>query len=192
MDAIDFLLDLLTKYAPKAKELAQNAQQEIQAAGPNNHLEKAISHAHTILINFAGGHDLQGIQSGLQHLFNEIWEDEEIKRFFLDVDHFIHRALKEEGFIMTDAADDEAHSLYGRGRQLTTENNKYKECVEEVVDEVEALFESIRNDRGNRRVVLSGKKVFEDFTIEDGSLDVWKDFGPYPSPPFFLRLDFCC
>jgi len=183
MDAINFLLDLLTKYARKAKELAQNAQQEVQAAEPNNHLEMAISHAHTIVINFAGGQDLQGIQSGLEQLFNEIWEDKEVEKFFSDVNRFIQRALKEEGFVMTDAADNEAHSLYERGRQLTTENDKYKECVEEVGDEFGALFESIRNDRGNRRVILSGKKVFEDFTVEDGSLDVWKDFG---HPPFLL------
>ena len=182
MDAINFLLDFLSKYAQKTKELYQNVEREVQAADPNSHLEKAISHAHSILVNLAGGHDLQGIQSALQHLF-KIRDDKEVDQFFSDVNRFVQRALKEDGFVTTDAADNEAHSLYERGRQLTAENDKYKECIEEVGDEVDALFQAIRNDRGNRRVVLSGKKVFEDFTIEDGRLDVWKDFGAR-SPPF--------
>ena len=64
---------------------------------------------------------------------------------------------------------------------LTSENEKYKESIEQVGDEFEALFNAIRDDRGNRRVVLSGKKVFDDFTIEEGRFDVWRDFCIHPS-----------
>jgi len=78
---------------------------------------------------------------------------------------------------MTDAADHEAHELYERGKQLTADNEKYKDAVDHVGDEFEALFDAVRDDRGNRRVILAGKKVFEDFTTQEGRFDVYRDFG---------------
>jgi uncharacterized protein YpuA (DUF1002 family) len=176
-DAINFLLDLLTKYISKAKELAQNTGSEAQRADPNTHLEKAMDLGHQILANYAGGNDLHGITNALQSLLKEIENDDTLKDYFYDVNRFVQRALKEEGYIMTDGADNDAHDLYERGRKLTTDDDKYKESVEQVGDEFESFFNSIRDDRGNRRVVLSGKKVFDDFTIEDGRFDVWRDFG---------------
>ena len=178
-DAINFLLDLLSKYTQKAKELAQNASSEAQQADPNTHLDKAMSLGHQILTNFAGGNDLEGITSALQSLLKEIENDDTLKDYFHDVNRFIQRALKEEGYIMTDGADNDAHDLYERGRKLTADNDKYKESVESVGDEFEAFFNAVRDDRGNRRVVLSGKKVFDDFTTEEGRFDVWRDFGLY-------------
>ena len=179
-DAINFLLDLLAKYAAKAKELAENAEEQAEEADPNNHLERAISLAHHILTNFASGHDLSGIQSSLQNVLQQIRDDQEVERFFHDVNRFVQSALKEEGYVMSDAADQKAHELVERGRDLTAENEAYKESVEDVRDEIEALLEAVRDDRGNRRVVLAGKKVFEDFTVEDGRVDVWRDFRITP------------
>ena len=179
-DAVNFLLDLLAKYTQKAKETVQNAGSEAQQAEPNTHLEKAMDLGHHILTNFAGGHDLSGITDALQSLFDEIQNDDTLKDYFHDVNRFIQRALKEEGFVMTDSADNEAHDLYDRGRDLTTNNTKYKEAVEQVGDEFESLFNAISSDRGNRRVILSGKKVFEDLTTDEGRLDVWRDFSTIP------------
>jgi Family of unknown function (DUF5923) len=167
----------LSKYTTKAKELASNAGNEAQQADPNSHLDRAMELGHQILTNFAGGHDLQGIIDSLQSLFKEIENDDTLKDYFHDVNRFIQRSLKEEGFIMTDSADHEAHELYDRGRKLTADNEKYKESVDSVGDEFEAFFNAARDDRGNRRVVLSGKKVFDDLTTDEGRFDVWRDFG---------------
>jgi Family of unknown function (DUF5923) len=177
IDAINFLLDLLPKYTSQAKDWVQRAGDEIQQAYPNTHLEKAMDLGQQILTNFAGGYDFQGVTDASQSLFNEIENDDTLKDYFSDVNRFIQRALKEEGFVMTDSADHEAHDLYERGRELTAESDKYKESVEKAGDEFEALFNAVRDDRGNRRVVLSGKKVFDDFTTEEGQFDVWHDFG---------------
>ena len=116
-DAINFLLDLLAKYAQKAKELAQIASEQAQQAEPNTHLEKAMDLGYQILANFAGGHDLSGVTNALQSLLKEIENDDALKDYFSDVNRFVHRALKEEGFVMTDSADHEAHELYERGRK---------------------------------------------------------------------------
>ena len=179
-DAINYLLDLLAKYTQKAKETVRNASDEAQQAEPNTHLEKAMELGQRIVTNYAGGHDLSGITNALQSLLQEIENDDTLKEYFHDVNRFIQRALKEEGFVMTDKADHEAHDLYDRGRQLTTNNDKYKEAVEQVGDEFQALFDAVSGDRGNRRVLLAGKKVFDDFTTEDGRFDVWRDFGNHP------------
>jgi len=176
-DAINFLLDLLNKYTEKAKQSARNAEHEVHEADPNTHLDKALDLGHQILVNFAGGHDLSGVGDAIQSLFKEIENDDTLKDYFHDVNRFIQRALKEEGYIMSDAADNEAHELYDRGRQLTVDNEKYKEAIDNVGDEIETFFNAIRDDRGNRHVVLAGKKVFEDFTTQEGRLDVWRDFG---------------
>ena len=177
IDAIDFLLDLLAKYTQNAKELDQRVGDEAQQAEPNTHLQNAMDIGYQILTNFAGGHDLQGISKALQSLVKEIENDDNLDSYFSDINHFIQRALKEEGFIVTDSADHEAHDLYERGRDLTTENERYKEIVSQVGDEFEAIFNAVRYDQGNRRVCLSGKKVFDDFTTEEGRFDVWRDFG---------------
>lgn len=179
-DAINFLLDLLNKYTEKAKQSARNAEHEAHEADPNTHLDKALDLGHQILVNFAGGHDLSGVGDAIQNLFKEIENDDTLKDYFHDVNRFIQRALKEEGYIMSDAADNEAHELYDRGRQLTVDNEKYKEAIDNVGDEIETFFNAIRDDRGNRHVVLAGKKVFEDFTTQEGRLDVWRDFGNFP------------
>ena len=176
-DSSNFLLDLLAKYSEKAKELAQNVGEQVQQADVNTHLEKAMDLCRQILINFSGGHDVSGVTNALRSLLKEIENDDTLKDYFSDISRFVQRALKEEGFIMTDSADHEAHDLYNRGRDFTSKNEKYKEYVEQVGDEIEALFNAIRDDRGNRRVILYGKKVFYDFTLEENRFDVWRDFS---------------
>ena len=176
-DAINFLLDLLAKYTQKAKELAQRVGEEGQQADSHTHLEKAMDLGRQILTNFSGGHDLSGVTQAIQSLLKEIENDDALEEYFSDVNRFIQRALKEEGFVMTDSADHEAHELYERGRDLTAENEKYKQSVDQIGDEFETLFNAVKDDRGNRRVVLSGKKVFDDFTTEEGRFDVWRDFS---------------
>ena len=130
-----------------------------------------------ILTSFAGGHDLSGIQAAVRHLASEIEKDNSIKEFFSDINRFVQRSLKEEGFILTDQADSEAHQLYERGKQLTVHNKKYNEAMDNVRDEFEAFFHAVRDDRGNRRLALAGMKVFDDFTTAEGRFDVWRDFG---------------
>lgn len=176
-DAVNFLLDLLAKYTQKAKELAQNAASQAQDAEPNTHLDKAMDLGQQILTSFAGGQDLSRVTNALKSLLEEIQNDDTLSDYFHDVNIFIQRALKEEGYVMTDSADNDAHELYERGRKLTTDNDKYKEAIDHVVDEFDSFFNAIRDDRGNRRVILSGKKVFEDFTTASGRLDVWRDFS---------------
>jgi uncharacterized protein YpuA (DUF1002 family) len=179
-DAINFLLDLLSKYTTKAQEITQNTTAAAQNADPNTHLEKAMDLGNSILQSFAGGHDLDPVTSALQQLLSEIENDTSLKEYFHDVNMFIQRALKEEGFVMSDSADNEAHDLYERGKKLSMDNDKYKDGVEHVGDEFEAFFNAVRDDRGNRRVILAGNKVFADLTTEDGRLDVWRDFGRIP------------
>jgi len=176
-DAINFLLDLLAKYTQKAKELAQHVGEEVEQADSNTHLEKAMDLGRQILTNFAGGHGLSDITQAVQSLLTEIENDDTLKEYFNDVNRFVRRALKEEGFVMTDSADHEAHEIYERGRELTAENEKYKESVDQIGEEFDILFNAIKEDRGNRRIMLSGKKVFDDFTTEEGRFDVWRDFG---------------
>jgi hypothetical protein len=149
----------------------------VQQADSDSHLEKAIDLGNQILTNFAGGHDLSGVTQAIQSLLTEIENDDTLKEYFSDVNRFIQRALKKEGFVMTDSADHEAHELYERGRDLTDQNEKYKESIDQIGEDFEILFNAIKDDRGNRHVVLSGKKVFDDFTIEEGWFDVWRDFG---------------
>jgi hypothetical protein len=176
-DSINFLLDLLAKYAEKTKELVQNVGEQVQQADVNTHLEKAMDLGRQILINFSGGHHVSDVTNALRSLLKEIENDDTLNDYFSDINRFVQRALKEEGFIMTDSADHEAHDLYKRGRDLTSKNEKYKEYIEQVVDEIEALFNAIHDDRGNRRVILYGKKVFYDFTLEENRFDVWRDFS---------------
>jgi len=171
-DAINCLLDLLTKFVQKAKQVAGELAAEAQV---DTQLEKAVDLGQQILTNFSGRNP-EGIKNAVRSLIHEAEDDDVLNEYFQDIDRFLQRCLKEEGFVVTDPADHQAHELYEYGKELTAQNEKYRQSIDQIVDEFEALFTGIRDDRGNRRVMFTGKNVFEDFVTKDGRVDLWRDF----------------
>lgn len=117
---------------------------------------------------FADGKPLDDINDALQQVMEDIQNDPELKDFYNDVTGFLKRALTDKDFITSDAADAEAHQLYDRSQKLLDEKeDKYRPDIENLFDELKSFRDAMSNDRENRRVIETSKKVFNDLVILD-------------------------
>lgn len=117
---------------------------------------------------FADGKPLDDISDALHQVMEDVQNDPELTDFYHNVTSFIQRALTDKDFILSDAADAEAHRLYDRSQELLAEKkDKYRPDMERLFEELRIYRDCIVNDRENRRLVETSKKVFNDLVILD-------------------------
>ncbi|BFZ60980.1 hypothetical protein YB2330_002037 [Saitoella coloradoensis] len=172
-DSIDFLLELLKKYSQKLKEAGNEAVDSASSAETNSHFDIALQKAHAILLNFAQGNDGATVKDAAKKVVEDVSSDDELSEFFDDIGDYLQRLLRKEGYVMTDAADHEAHDLYERGQKLATKE-QYKHDMDNLLEEVTSFFDSIRTDKTSRRVVELGVKCWEDVAMNKHGRPVFK------------------
>lgn len=117
---------------------------------------------------FADGKPLEDISDALQQVMEDVQNDPDLTDFYHAATCFIQRALTDKDFVTSDAADAEAHRLYDRSQELFAEKkDRYRPDMERLFDELRSYRDCITNDRENRRLVETSKKVFNDLVILD-------------------------
>jgi len=117
---------------------------------------------------FADGKPLDDIHSAAKKVVQDVQSDEDLRDFYSDISNFLTRALKQKDFVTSDAADAEAHELYDRSTTLLQEKrDAYRPDMQALFQEITSFLDAISQDRENRRVIETSKKVFNDLVILD-------------------------
>ena len=99
-----------------------------------------------------------------------------LRGWFKQVNTYLRKSLKEQGFITREEAKVEWNDLYEKGRFLLRE--RYKGHVNRIFDEVKFLADQFDKDVQNRAFAESVKKLFKDIGVsENGKVTVAKNLG---------------
>lgn len=158
--AVDTLLRLAVEYSGHTKNLTQQAQGTVKGAHTDTSLRTAEADLKTLIERFANSTSLDDIVDSINGIYRDADNDPELKGWFKDVDAYIRRALKEQGYVLQDRATDEWNQLYDRGHDLL--RSKYRGHTDRIVDEFKFIGEQFDHDEQNRAFGASLQKLFTD------------------------------
>ena len=114
----------------------------------------------TLIERFANGTSTNNFFDAINKIYRDADRDPELKSWFKQIDAYVRKCLKQQGFIMEDAATEEWNTLYHRGNFLL--RDRYRNHTDRIVDETKFLADQFDKDPLNRRFGDSMQKLFTD------------------------------
>ena len=103
----------------------------------------------TLIERFANGTSTDDLFESVNDIYKDADRDPELKSWFKDLNAYIRKVLKEQGYIMEDRATDEWNNLYDRGNFLL--RDRYRNHTDRVVDEIKFLADQFDQDPLNKK-----------------------------------------
>lgn len=121
----------------------------------------------TLIERFANSTSTEDVFDSINTIYRDADQDPELRNWFKSVDLYIRKCLREQGFIMQDAANEEWHDLYDKGRFLL--RDRYRNHTNRIVDEFKFLGDQFDKDPQNKAFGDAVQRLFTDLgTGEDG------------------------
>lgn len=126
----------------------------------------------TLIERFANGTSTDDFFDSLNQIYRDADKDPELKAWFKDLNAYIRKVLKTQGYIMEDRATDEWNDLYDRGNFLL--RDRYRNHTDRIVDETKFLADQFDKDAQNRRFADSMNKLFNDLGNDENGKPTFK------------------
>nr|POE76723.1 uncharacterized protein c32a11.02c [Quercus suber] len=121
-----------------------------------------------------GAHDQDSLQLAETDLkiYADADQDPELKRWFTDMDRFIRKCLKEQGYILEDQCNDRWDDLYKHGHFLLRE--RYRAHTDRITDEFKFIGQQFDADPENKAFANAMNKLFLDLGNDENGQPTFK------------------
>lgn len=109
-----------------------------------------------LLERFANGTSFDDLIDSVNQIYTDADRDPELKRWFTDMDKYIRKCLKEQGYILQDASNDQWNQLYDHGHFLL--RDRYRAHTDRITDEFKFLGQQFDADPENKAFAASMNK----------------------------------
>ncbi|KPI35148.1 uncharacterized protein AB675_1363 [Cyphellophora attinorum] len=170
--AIETLLNLAETYAGHANTVAKDSHGTVKGAHTDNSLQSAEANLKTLIERFANSTSTDDLFDALNQIYRDAQQDPELRNWFKQVDAYIRKALRQQGFILQDQANDEWNALYDKGNFLLRE--RYRSHTDRLLDEVKFLSSQFEQDPQNRAFGDAVQKLFLDLGNDENGKSTFK------------------
>ena len=126
----------------------------------------------TLLERFANSTSADDLIDSINAVYRDADKDPELKGWFKSVDRYVRKCLKEQGFIMQDAATEEWNQLSDKGNFLL--RDRYRDHTNHVLDEFKFFGQQFDEDAQNKRFATSMNKLFTDLGNDQNGKPTFK------------------
>ncbi|KAB2581323.1 uncharacterized protein LTHEOB_9664 [Lasiodiplodia theobromae] len=191
MRAIETLLRLAEEYTGHSRNLAGQGSGAVKGAHKDDALQGAETDLKTLLERFANSTSLDDLFDSINQIYKDADRDPDLKNWFKNLDTYIRRCLKEQGFIMQPVANEEWNRLYDQGRFLLRE--RYRTHTDRIIDEFKFIGQQFDADPQNKAFGNALNKLFLDLgQDETGAASfkphLLKDLSEVIVPAFFENV----
>lgn len=172
MRAIDTLLDLASEYGGHAQTIGQQGTGTFKDAHSDSSLNKAERDIITLMERFANNTSSEDLVSSINAIYADADRDPELKGWFKEMNTFIRKCLKEQGYIMKDSSTEHWNKLYDRGNFLL--RDRYRPHTDRIVDEFKFMGQQFDEDPMNRRFAEACQKLFNDLGNDENGKPTFK------------------
>jgi hypothetical protein len=137
-----------------------------------NENKSVLTSFKTLIERFANGTSTDDLFDAFNQIYSDADKDPELKNWFKQIDAYIRKCLKQQGYVMEDAATDEWNQLYDRGNFLL--RDRYRNHTDRILDEVRFLADQFDQDPQNKRFGQSMQKLFNDFGNDENGKPTFK------------------
>ncbi|KAI6708492.1 hypothetical protein PZA11_003112 [Diplocarpon coronariae] len=160
LQAIETLLSLAETYAGHASTVSNHATGAVKGAHSDDALKLAEADLLLLIQRWANGTSTDDLFESMNNIYRDADQDPELKSWFKNIDAYIRKCLKQQGYIMDDSATDEWNKLYDHGNFLL--RDRYRNHTDRIVDEVKFLADQFDQDPVNKKFAASVQKLFTD------------------------------
>lgn len=160
LQAIDTLLDLAERYTGHGKDLALQSKGAVKGAHEDSALELAEADLRTLLERFANSTSADDLIDSINQIYRDAQQDPELRDWFKQLDSYIRRLLKEQGYILDDRSTEEWNRIYDHGHDLL--RGRYRGHTDRIADEFKYMGEQFDADSQNKAFANSIQKLFND------------------------------
>jgi len=170
--AINTLLDLAETYGGHANAVGQQSTGTVKGAHTDSSLKTAEADLKTLIERFANGTSTKDLFDSLNAIYKDADRDPELKGWFKDINAYIRKCLKEQGYVMEDSATDKWNELYDRGNFLL--RDRYRNHTDRILDEIKFLGDQFDKDPQNKKFANSCEKLFNDLGNDENGKPKFK------------------
>ncbi|KAK9312585.1 hypothetical protein V1524DRAFT_410647 [Lipomyces starkeyi] len=171
-NAIDSLLDLGETYKRHVGTAADQSQSKVKKISENDHLELAQYNLKILIERFANNTTLDDLLDTFNDLYVDADNDPVLKGWFRDLDAYVRKVLKQQGYIISDAANDEFNEIYNRGNDIFT--HRYSDYIDQFQYESNYLIDQFQVDAPNKQFGDSITTLFTDLGTDENGEVVFK------------------
>ena len=131
-----------------------------------------LTQVKTLIERFANNTSADDVMEAVNNVYRDADRDPELKSWFRQMDTYVRKCLKEQGFIMTDNATHEWNQLYDRGQFLL--RDRYRDHTNRIIDETKYFAEQFDKDPMNKRFGNSMQKLFNDLGNDENGKPTFK------------------
>ncbi|KAL1628607.1 hypothetical protein SLS56_005716 [Neofusicoccum ribis] len=191
MRAVETLLRLAEEYTGHSKNLAGQGSGAVKGAHTDSALELAETDLKTLIERFANSTSLDDLFDSINTIYKDADRDPDLKNWFKHLDTYIRKCLKEQGFVMQDAATDEWNQIYDQGHFLL--RDRYKSHTDRILDEFKFLGQQFDADPQNKAFANALNKLFLDLGQDETGTAAFKphllkDVSEVILPGFFENV----
>ncbi|KAL6721623.1 hypothetical protein ACLMJK_000727 [Lecanora helva] len=170
--AIETLLSLAEEYGGHSKNVSQQGAGTVKGAHSDSALTTAEADLKTLLERFANSTSADDLIDSINAIYRDADKDPELKGWFKSLDRYVRKCLKEQGFIMQDAATEEWNQLSDKGNFLLRE--RYRDHTNHILDEFKFFGQQFDEDAQNKRFAASMQKLFTDLGNDQNGKPTFK------------------
>lgn len=126
----------------------------------------------TLIERFANFTSADDFFDALNQIYRDADQDPELRNWFKDVDTFIRKALREQGYVLQEQSDREWDRLYDKAQFLF--RDRYRDHADHLVDEIKFLADQFDQDPQNRAFARATEKLFLDLGRDDNGKPAFK------------------
>jgi len=156
--AIDTLLYLAETYVGHSKTVANQATGTVKDAHNDDNLTMVERDLRILIERFANYTSADDLMGSINNVYADADHDPELKNWFKHLDRYIRACLKEQGYILTDKATDEANQIQEQGNFLL--RDRYRDHVDRIFDEFKFLANEFDADPLNTSFAKAMNKLF--------------------------------
>ncbi|KAH8668267.1 hypothetical protein BGZ60DRAFT_487882 [Tricladium varicosporioides] len=191
--AINTLLDLAEQYAGHASNVGQQSTGTVKGAHTDSSLKTAEANLKTLIERFANSTSTDDLFDSINTIYRDADKDPELKSWFKNMNGYIRKCLKQQGYIMEDRATGEWNQLYDHGNFLL--RDRYRNHTDRILDEVKFLADQFDQDPQNKRFGESLQKLFTDLGNDQNGKPTFKphlikDLTDVIIPGIFVSLQY--
>jgi hypothetical protein len=170
--AIDTLLRLAEEYGGHSKNLTAQGTDTVKDIRSDTSVKKVETNLKTLLERFANGTSSDDFFDALNQIYTDADRDPALKGWFKKLDAYVRRCLKEPGYILQPASNDDFNHIYDEGKFFLRE--KYRAHTDRVLDEIKFFGNQFDEDPQNKSFAESVRALFLDLGNDENGKAAFK------------------
>lgn len=123
-------------------------------------VQNAETDLKTLLERFANGTSFDDLIDSIDQIYRDADKDPELRNWFKNMDNFVRKCLKQQGYVLEDRSTEEYNQLHDQGHHLLRE--RYRGHTDRIANEFKFLADQFDQDAQNKAFANSMEKLFKD------------------------------